>query len=108
MIAENGKDAAAKVRNYPRVKHHHKDAIRDVLEITKEDYFNLRTQTNKDPYFKCKNIQEQRKIVGLELLIEQEERREIKKAKNTEYRRKKQSEKEKMTNQFLQEYWESA
>ena len=60
--AENGKEAAAKVRLYKRVKHDHKDAIRDVQEITFEEYMKLRSENNADPYLHCKNPQEQRKI----------------------------------------------
>ena len=60
--AENGKEAAAKVRLYKRVKHDHKDAIRDVQEITFEEYMKLRSENDADPYLHCKNPQEQRKI----------------------------------------------
>ncbi|MCQ2386140.1 MAG: hypothetical protein MJ078_05660 [Clostridia bacterium] len=60
--AEDGKEAAAKVRLYKRVKHNHKDAIRDVQEITFEEYMKLRSENDADPYLHCKNPQEQRKI----------------------------------------------
>ena len=60
--AENGKEAAAKVRLYKRVKHDHKDAIRDVQEITFEEYMKLRSENDADPYLHCKNPQAQRKI----------------------------------------------
>ena len=60
--AENGKEAAAKVSLYKRVKHDHKDAIRDVQEITFEEYMKLRSENDADPYLHCKNPQEQRKI----------------------------------------------
>ena len=36
--AESGKDAAAMVRRFPRVKHNHKDAILDCKEIFYEEY----------------------------------------------------------------------
>ena len=58
--AENGKEAAMIARNKPRVKHHHKDAIRSVVEITEIEYLQIIKQNNDDPYFKCRNIQEQR------------------------------------------------
>lgn len=67
--AESGKEAAAKVRAYPRVKHHHKDAIRNVREISFEEYIKLRAENDADPYLHCKNIQEQRKIPGFEKRI---------------------------------------
>ena len=53
--AENGKEAAAKVRAYARVKHHHKDAIRNVREIKFEAYIKLRAENDADPYLHCKN-----------------------------------------------------
>ena len=61
-VAESGKEAAAKVRLYKRVKHHHKDAIRNVNEITFEDFIKLKAENDADPYLHCKNPQEQRKI----------------------------------------------
>ena len=60
--AENGKEAAAKVRRYKRVKHDHKDAIRNVNEITFEDFMKLKAENDVDPYLHCKNPQEQKKI----------------------------------------------
>ena len=60
--AENGKEAAAKVRLYKRVKHDHKDAIRNVNEITFEDFMKLKAENDADPYLHCKNPQEQKKI----------------------------------------------
>ena len=58
--AKDGKEAARVVRNFPRVKHHHKDAILYVVEITWEEYEALVAKNNLDPYFHCSNIQEQR------------------------------------------------
>ena len=68
-IARDGKDAAAKVRQYARVKHHHKDAIRDVREISFEEFVKLRCENDADPFLHCKNPQEQRKIPGFEARI---------------------------------------
>lgn len=64
--AENGKEAAAKARTYARVKHHHKDAIRNVREILFEEYIKLRAENDAAPYLHCKNRQEQNKIPGFE------------------------------------------
>ena len=60
VVAESGKDAAARVRNYARVKHHHKKAILQVQEISLDEYLLLKSENEADPYLHCKNIQEQR------------------------------------------------
>lgn len=57
--AESGKEAAKKVRYYPRVKHDHKDAI---LSVTELDYLNFligRVLEQKEPYYRCHSKQEQ-------------------------------------------------
>lgn len=57
--AFNGKEAAKKVREKPRVKHDHKDAIQQVLEITLDEYLvGLKSQL-VDKYFQCSSKQEQ-------------------------------------------------
>lgn len=58
--AKDGKDAAEKVRRFPRVKHHHKDAIRSVDLISIGEYMAIQEEQEKDPFFFCKNIQDQR------------------------------------------------
>lgn len=58
--AMTGKEAAAIARQLPRVKHHHKDAIRYVREIDSERYKEIMTMLKEDPYMQCRNIQEQR------------------------------------------------
>lgn len=63
--AESGKEAAARVRSFGRVKHHHKDAILGVQEICSEEYDVLLEQNRLDPYLCCRNVQEQRMIEGL-------------------------------------------
>lgn len=63
VIAESRKQAAAIARNIPRVKHHHKDAIRRVDEISLDRFRELNEINNRDPYFFCKNIQEHRLYV---------------------------------------------
>lgn len=60
VIAENGKDAASITRWMPRVKHHHKDAIRSVVEIDQERYRELKITNRMDPYFSCHCVQDQR------------------------------------------------
>ena len=61
--AADGKEAAKIVRNYPRVKHHHKDAILDVIEISYGEYLSILSRNNEDPYFSCSNVQEQRSYI---------------------------------------------
>lgn len=65
VVAENGKEAAKKARNYPRVKHHQKDAIINVLEVSYEDYLNCIENNNSDEYLKCSNRQEQNRISNI-------------------------------------------
>ncbi len=67
VAAENGKVAAAKARWFPRVKHHHKNAILGVSEITFGDYVSLKKENDSDQYLHCKNIQQQRQIKELNL-----------------------------------------
>lgn len=62
VTANSKKDAAAIARMIPRVKHHHKDAILRVSEITEEEYFLLVEQNKRDPYLRCHNIQEQNRL----------------------------------------------
>ena len=62
VVAESGKDAAKKVRQFPRVKHNHKDAILDVRCITLEEFLEIKEINDKDPYLKCHSKQEQNLI----------------------------------------------
>ena len=72
--ANSRKEAAAIVRNIPRVKHHHKDAIRRVEKITAERYEQLCSINSNDPYFSCKNIQEHRmKVETCDIYLEAED-----------------------------------
>ena len=58
--ATSKKEAACIARWIPRCKHHHKDCIRDVNEISYIEFEELMKRNNNDPYLLCKNIQEQR------------------------------------------------
>lgn len=73
VAAENAKAAAAKAKGYKRVKHDHKDAIRGLREVSFEEFLRQRDANDRDPYLHCKNIQEQRKLEGLESRIEPDE-----------------------------------
>ena len=61
--ANDGKEAAAKVRSLPRVKHHWKDAIVEVNEIDEEEYLSGMRTTNEDMYFKVNNSSKQRMVL---------------------------------------------
>ncbi len=63
--AENGREAAALARKYPRVKRDHKDAI---LYCVKTDYdgYLAQIEINKaDPYLRCKSKHQQKEIMDL-------------------------------------------
>ena len=65
VVAESGKEAAKKVRQFPRVKHDHKDAILDVRCITLEEFLEIKEINENDPYLKCHSRQEQNLIINL-------------------------------------------
>lgn len=58
--ADSAKEAAAAARSLPRVKHHHKDAILSVVEVSYSDYEDQRLVNRYDPYLGCHCIQDQR------------------------------------------------
>ena len=58
--ADNGKDAARIVRYKPRVKHHHKDAIREVVKIEYDEYINGLKIMASDMYFNVHSVQDQK------------------------------------------------
>lgn len=60
--ASSRAEAAALVRNLPRVKHHHRDAILRVAEIDRKRYYEIQCLNQQDPYFQCHSIQEQRRL----------------------------------------------
>lgn len=75
VVAENASKAAAAVRKAPRVKHHHSDAIKAVVEITAEEYTAGRIAFDNDPYNLCHNIQEQRCFESIaERIMDDDER----------------------------------
>ena len=59
VYAEDGKDAAYKVRWMGRVKHNRKDAIIEVRECTLEEYLEQKEINACDPYFSAHSKQEQ-------------------------------------------------
>lgn len=60
--AEDAKEAAKIARYLPRVKHDHKDAILECVEISYEDFQELIKVNNEDDYLKCKSSQEQSRL----------------------------------------------
>lgn len=64
VYANNGKDAAFKVRWMRRVKHNRLDAIMAVKKISQEEYQKIREITRKDPYFSAHSRQEQTAACG--------------------------------------------
>lgn len=57
--AINAKEAARIARDISRVKHHHKDAILDVNEISYEEYVKIRKNNTEDTYLKVSSKQDQ-------------------------------------------------
>ncbi len=74
VAASCGKEAAAIARWYPRVKHHHPDAIINCEEIDREQYGILLKANSLDPYLQCKCKRDQRKIAGFRSRLRVEKR----------------------------------
>lgn len=64
VVAVDAKAAARIARSIPRVKHHHKDAIRYVVEIDHTRYMEIRWMNMADPYMNCSSKREQKEICG--------------------------------------------
>lgn len=64
--AESKTEAAKIARNFPRVKHHHKDAILDCREVSFEEYNTARVKNQAYTYLLCHSSSEQRLICDLE------------------------------------------
>ena len=82
-VADSRKEAARKVRDFKRVKHSHKDAIRSVQEISFEEFIAIKAANDADPYLHCKNVQEQRKLPDFEKRVV-EDKRELRAKKRTD------------------------
>mgnify|MGYP006892237048 CR=1 FL=1 len=65
VIASSGREASRKARWFPRVQHHKRDAILKCEEISKSEYLDLLEENERNPYFHCKNRQEQNLIPGI-------------------------------------------
>ncbi|CDC71338.1 putative uncharacterized protein [Staphylococcus sp. CAG:324] len=82
--ANDGEEAAKIVRQKPRVKHHHKDAIRDVIAIELEEYLTGLKIMEADMYFKVQNSSDQRlyNCVKQEDIYPEEDKKKYKKPRN--------------------------
>lgn len=96
VVAMTKKEAAEIARYIPRVKHNHKDAIIDCIEISYSEYIELKAINNNDPYLNCGCKQEQKIIENLYSRLEKENeflnRFYRRKKDSIEYRLKKQNE----------------
>lgn len=64
--AESKTEAAKIARNFPRVKHHHKDAIIDCREVSFEEYNTARKKNQADTDLFCHSSSEQKLFCDLE------------------------------------------
>ena len=94
--ANDGEEAAKIVRQKPRVKHHHKDAIRDVIAIELEEYLTGLKIMEADMYFKVQNSSDQRlyNCVKQEDIYPEEDKKKYKKPRNGQRLRALEMEKE--------------
>lgn len=105
--AKDGKEAAAIVRQKPRVKHHHKDAIRYVKKIDADRYREILAMLAEDPYMYCHSIQEQRARCEMEVFREEQNMRlrksekEDKAVKSKYYRKMKLRHPKKYINNYI-------
>jgi len=60
LKSDSGEDAAKIIRFTPRVKHHHKDAIREVVRIDYDEYVNGSKIMASDMYFNVHNSTDQK------------------------------------------------
>ncbi len=60
IVASTAKEAATMARYVGRAKHHLKDAIVNVERVSEDLYMVQEDRNQNDPYFSCKNAQDQR------------------------------------------------
>ena len=111
ICAESAKEAAAKARQIARVKHHHKNTIKEVVEITVDEFCKLKAINDTDPYLHAKNHREQLQIEGFEERIELDEyniarkHQKSSKKESLEFRVKRAQTREKSHQRTLREYF---
>lgn len=95
VVAYDGRQAAAKVKGYKRVKRDHKNCIQSVTEISFVQFMALRAKNDADPYLHCKSKWQQNQIEGFENRLEPDVYNLLRAIKKTDrqesrkYRRKK-------------------
>lgn len=104
VVASNAKEAAAKARMFGRVKHHYKDAINSVEEISLDEFVILVETLKNDPYILCDNIQDQRRIEDLYERVNCYDIEDEKKDRCVEYKIKKQKILEKTVKLYIKEF----
>ena len=111
ICAESAKVAAEIARNKGRAKHHHKNTIKEVLEISLDEFCKLKATNDADPYLHAKNHREQLQIEGFGDRVELDEYNIAKKHQKTskqdslEFRVKKVQSREKSQKRALTEYF---
>ena len=107
VVASDGKEAAAMVRSFPRVKHDHKYAIRYVESIDSARFAEIISENHLDPFFHCRNVQEQRKTCNLDLDIhfDKEVKRYQKERSEKHYGRPKEKVKRASSSELLYSYY---
>ena len=87
IVANDGKEAAFKVRHLPRVKHDRKDAIFSVEAIEKDEYSEGKALQGKDMYFQVHSSTEQRQCgaVDYDLVLPEIENTKHQKGKKPIY-----------------------
>lgn len=79
--AATRKEAAEKARWIPRVKHHHKDAVLNVIKIDQERFNEIRAKNDREGYLRCTCIQDQRMIDISDRLIDETKKEDYKNRK---------------------------
>lgn len=111
IYAVSAKEAAEIARQKGRAKHHHKNTIKEVVEISMEDFYKLKARNDSDPYLHAKNHREQLQIESFDERIELDEyniarfSKKTTKKESLEFRVKRANAKEKSHKRALKEYF---
>lgn len=111
IYAESAKEAVEIARQKGRAKHHHKNTIKEVVEISMEDFYKLKARNDSDPYLHAKNHREQLQIESFDERIELDEyniarfSKKTTKKESLEFRVKRANAKEKSHKRALKEYF---
>ncbi|HQC30688.1 MAG TPA: hypothetical protein PLP51_03015 [Acholeplasmataceae bacterium] len=102
--AHSRKEAARVAKTIPRVKRNHKDAVLACKEINIDEFKDLISLNDRDPYLKCNSKKEQLKIKNLKSrMIPETKQVNVSKEKqrNLKYKRKMQQLIEKDLDKYL-------